>query len=112
MLVGGVVESGSGEALDEEAEDESGPVGVLDGFARRSVQLLAEDAAADGGGVGAVERFEVGAQWDPRGVGEELVNGDAAQRVGVQLGEQCGERVVQSELAVFPRAFLPTPTRT
>lgn len=36
-LVGGVVESRSGEALDEEAEDERGPVGVLDGFARRTV---------------------------------------------------------------------------
>jgi hypothetical protein len=109
VLVGGVVESGCGEALDEEAEDERGPVGVLDGFARRPVQLLVDDAAADGCGVSAVQRSEVGAQRDPGGVGEQLVDGDVAERVTVQLGEKRGEWVVQGERAVLPEHAYQRP---
>jgi hypothetical protein len=97
-----LVEPFTAEVLGEVSEDEGGPVGVLHGLARRSVQGFVQDTGLDSVGVGALEVLELGAQGQSCGVGEELVSGHLAEWVSGNAKPELAERFVEVEFSVLP----------
>lgn len=101
---GELVEVLVGEVLGEVAEDEGGPVGVLDRIAGRAVQGFVEDAVSHVLRVGAVEVLQLGSQGDAGGVGQQVADGDGPERVAIDLGPEVAQGDVEVKLAFLSQA--------